>query len=165
MALEWEAHLKNLSVEERRAQLSKLTSVPRTLNPEPFPMMTWDHIRGLHEQGHEIGAHTVSHLSLGHECLEVVEREMSGSLARVRAEVGAVCPVYSYPYGAASHCTSELAGLLRQQGCFGGVTTIEGMNRSGADVYSLKRLNVTGNHGRNAFRALASGLTGRVKGM
>ena len=159
----WETHLKNLSAEMRNQELTEIISEPRTLNPESCALMTWAHLRELAAQGHEIGAHTVSHISLGHETPDVVEREIIDSIARVRDDLGSVCPVYSYPYGEAAHFSSSLGDVLRRQDCIGGVTTLEGMNPPGTDSFQLKRLNVTGRHDRYAFRALASGFTGMLK--
>ena len=159
-----EKSLKNTSSLERQRRLSDILSrIPDHASRIPS-FMTWSHLRELVTQGHDIGAHTVSHISLGHESPDVVEREITESLACVRAEIGGVCPVYSYPYGEASHLTPELADVLKENDCIGGLTTLEGMNLPGADPFQLERLNVTGRHDRYAFRALASGLTSLVKG-
>lgn len=153
-----ERRLKSLSSIERQQHVVDILSrIPDHESRIP-PFMTWDQIRALAAGGHEIGAHTVSHISLGHESAEVVEKEIADSLARIRDEVGMVSPVYSYPYGEDAHFDTRWKEILRKQGCLGGVTTREGMNLLSSDPFRLKRLNVTGNHDRYAFRALASGI-------
>jgi len=153
-----ERKLKNMSAPEREKQLADMFSrIPDHESRIPS-FMSYSHLRELAAQGHEIGAHTVSHISLGHESLETIEAEVAGSLARLKEEVGAVSPVYSYPYGEAAHFTSALASMLKHHGCIGGVTTLEGLNCPGTDPFFIRRFNITGNHDRYAFRALASGL-------
>lgn len=154
-----ERRLKNMSSSDRRQELAHIVS--RDAHPASrIPsFMSWSHLRELAARGHEIGAHTVSHISLGHESPETVAMEVATSLERVKAEAGTVSPVFSYPYGETAHFTDDLAARLKANGCEAGVTTLSGMNQVGDDLFRLRRLNVTGNHVRNGFRALASGLT------
>ena len=172
-----EQRLKNMSSAERQEELAILLSrIPNAVSRIPdiesriphresrIPsFMSWDHLRELLAQGHDIGAHTVSHISLGHEANSVIEDEIRRSLDRIRSELGTVSPVYSYPYGEPAHFTDALGSMLKRHGCLAGVTTVEGMNAEGDDPFLWRRLNVTGNHDHNAFRALASGLTHLIK--
>ncbi len=156
-----ERELKSLRSEDREARLRAIYSA---LNIEPskelpYPMMTWDDINELQSRGHEIGAHTVSHISLAHESDATVGDEVRLSIARIAEKTGRTPVLYSYPYGEAHHSSSAIAKIVQEAGCIGGVTTIEGFNRDDTHPFLLKRVNVTGNHDRNAFRALVSGLT------
>ncbi len=165
----WEQHLKNLSHADRETLLDTHFPVHPTALQEPDsaalvpPFLSWSQIRDLAAAGHDIGAHTVSHISLGHEANSVIEDEIRRSLDRIRSELGTVSPVYSYPYGEPAHFTDALGSMLKRHGCLAGVTTVEGMNAEGDDPFLWRRLNVTGNHDHNAFRALASGLTYLIK--
>ena len=159
VAVQWERRLKELPANERNDFIRKLCPEHTTRDTRHAPFMTWDQIRALAAQGHEIGAHTVSHVSLGHESFETLEREVADSMARIDEELGYCSPVYSYPYGERGHFKEDLAEVLRRNGCVGGVTTLDGLNAPKAEPFFLKRLNVTGNHGRNEFRALACGLS------
>ena len=150
-----EAELRHLSAADREGRMTEF---------EPgradgvWRFMSWDQLRQLQAAGHEIGAHTVSHISLGHESPATVEQEIAASLHRLQEEIGAVSPVYSYPYGEAANYTPALADRLRRFGCTAGLTTAVGLNSPNINAFQLKRLSITGNHDRYAFRALAAGL-------
>lgn len=154
-----ERELKGMSSLDRdkRLRQMELSDSTNASGASSVDFMSWSDLRSLAAQGHEIGAHTVSHISLGHESMDTLETEVRESLSRVRDEMGSVSPVYSYPYGERAHFISALEEVLKRHGCMAGVTTVNGMNRVEANPYFLKRLNVTGNHDRNAFRALVSG--------
>lgn len=152
----WEAALKRMPAEERDAKLKSL-GVSDAGNPV-YPMLDWAGVRELIAQGHDIGAHTVSHISMGHETPEVIGREVRDSMARISEMTGIAPAIYSYPYGESDHQNEMIAGLVRDAGCRGGVTAVEGFNGRGSDPFRLRRINVTGFHGRNAFRAIVSGL-------
>lgn len=156
--------LKSLSAAVRDARLAKLLQSLGVASTESvYPMLGWGEVRQLMSSGHEIGAHTVSHVSMGHESRETLEAEVATSIARIGEMTGKAPQLYSYPYGEAAHFTPEVAQLVREAGCIGGVTTVEGFNEAGTDPFLMKRVNVTGNHDRNAFRALVSGLTMAVR--
>jgi peptidoglycan/xylan/chitin deacetylase (PgdA/CDA1 family) len=152
-----EARLKQLSAAEREAELAALGVDPTDAAGSLWRFMTWEQARQLRAAGHELGAHTVTHRSLGHESVEVLRQEIEGSLARIREQVGSCSPVFSYPYGTAAHICDEAVELLRAAGCVAGLSTQTGLNRVGDAPFGLRRLNVTGNHDRYAFRALAAG--------
>lgn len=150
-----EAALKRMSADERERSLGEL-GIPPAL---PYPMLTWDDVRMLARDGHDIGAHTVTHVSLAHESPEIVAAEVERSIARIEEMTGIRPSLYSYPYGEPVHFTPALLRTVRDAGCIGAVTTVEGFNAAGTDPFLMRRLNVTGNHSRIAFRALVSGVT------
>ena len=154
-----ETELKRMNATSRDEALAT-RGVPAAA---PYPMLDWSGVKMLMEQGHEIGAHTVSHISMGHETPKTVAREIRESIARISKMTGVSPTVYSYPYGEGDHQNETIARLVREAGCRGGVTSIEGLNPRGSDPFRLKRLNITGHHDRNAFRALVSGFTGAVR--
>ena len=160
--VEHENRLKQCSAIDRgrhMAELRPAESVSESASAELWRMMTWDQVRSLAAAGFEIGAHTVSHASMGHEDAAVMEREMVDSRERIMTELGAVSPVFAYPYGQPEHLPAEWINALRQAGYLGAVTTVDGFNTRQQDPFFLYRLNVTGNHDRYAFRALAAGCT------
>jgi peptidoglycan/xylan/chitin deacetylase (PgdA/CDA1 family) len=156
--------LKSLPAATRGEQVAMLLKSLNVPDAAPaYPMLNWTEVRELQASGHEVGAHTVSHVSMGHEQPEVVAAEVKASIARIAEKTGIAPVLYSYPYGEATHFTSEVAQIVRDAGCIGGVTTIEGFNGRGTNPFLMKRVNVTGNHDRNAFRALVSGMTMAVR--
>lgn len=154
-----EASLKRMAASAREEELRRLGAGPA----QTYPLLDWDDVKQLQRLGHEIGAHTVSHISMGHEPAAVIAEEIHTSLARIRAMTGVSPVLFSYPYGERDHHGAEAARLVRAAGCIGGVTAVEGLNGRAADPFLLRRLNVTGGHGRQAFRALVSGFTLAVR--
>jgi hypothetical protein len=65
---------------------------------------------------------------------------------------------FAYPYGRPEDIPEQAVAALRRSGCACAVTTVEGMVKSGDDVFRLKRYNVTGNHSAAALEAMVSGL-------
>ena len=61
--------------------------------------MSWERLRELHEQGWEIGSHTVTHPRLTTLSDADVERELTVSRQAVEMSIGQPCPSLAYPYG------------------------------------------------------------------
>jgi peptidoglycan/xylan/chitin deacetylase (PgdA/CDA1 family) len=162
--IELERILKAMPAKGRDAMLAEIAA---SLHIEPagnaYPMLTWDDVISLQEAGHEIGSHTVSHISLAHESRETVGAEVKASNTRIAEMTGREPVLFSYPYGEAAHFTDDIAKTVRDAGCIGGVTTVEGFNSVGTNPLLMRRVNVTGNHHRNEFRSLVSGLTMAVR--
>ncbi len=159
--IDWEAKLKRLPAAQREAEMKKAFGDALPPNDVGLAMMSWDNVRELVQRGYQVGGHTVSHISLGHETRNIVLAEVSESMQRIQSEAGTVSPVFSYPYGEAEHFNAEWSAALVERGITGGLTTQQGLNGPQTDPFRLNRLNVTGNHDRYAFRALASGLSSR----
>ncbi|MFH0908156.1 MAG: polysaccharide deacetylase family protein [bacterium] len=149
-----ESELKNLPATERERRVAVLTPD----GTSPFAMMNWDQVKSLTGMGFDIGAHTVSHPSLGVEPDAAVEEEIGGSLRRIAGMTGTTPVVFAYPYGRDVDISDGAVRCLRERGCIGAVTTNHGMNRAGDDVYRLRRFNVTGRHSAGALEAMVSGL-------
>lgn len=97
--------------------------------PEGTPnarLATADELRGLAEQGFEIGAHGFTHAPLSGSPAEL-EREITGGRTQLEAAVGTTVDSFAYPYGIASSsaahslvaetysaaCTTELRSVTR----------------------------------------------------
>lgn len=148
-----EARLKRLPARDRELELAGCPVAAGA-----YPMLDWSGVGELLKGGHDIGAHTVSHISMNHETVEDVKREVAGSLSRIEEKTGLRPALYSYPYGERVHQNEAIAQLVRDGGCRCGVTTEEGFNPRGSDPFLLRRLSITGNHQGTAFDALVSGL-------
>ncbi len=125
----------------------------------PYPLMGRDEIRRLIDMGFEVAPHTVSHISMSHENKEVIESEIRSSILAITEITGQPITTYSYPHGSLPQDYDSILQMMKQNGVRAAVTTMEGMNRLDADLFKLRRLNVSG-HRRDAFAALLSGLTG-----
>lgn len=126
----------------------------------PLPeFMTWDQVSDLQSRGHEIGGHSRSHRAMSVEDHGAVEQDVEAGLRVTTEHVGTRPSLYSLPYGMQATKAIE----WETHGIRAVVTTDEGLNLSHADVFELKRLNVTGRHRGWRFAALASGLASYVK--
>ncbi|HEY4280656.1 MAG TPA: polysaccharide deacetylase family protein [Conexibacter sp.] len=74
--------------------------------------MTWEMLREMRAGRMEIGGHTVSHAILGRVPLARQEEEISGSMRRLREELGEA-RWFSYPVGSREDFTVETKRLLR----------------------------------------------------
>lgn len=158
-AIAAEYELKNLPADERRARLDE--QYTRTGQAAAAPvraMMNWDHVRALVAAGHEIGVHTVSHPSLGHESREVIEREIRDAGDRIRAECGVAPTLFAYPYGGPANRSAVARSVLARAGFAAAVTTDERWVSAEDDPLDLPRINVGGGMDRLVFRARMAGL-------
>lgn len=106
--------------------------------------MDWDQVRRLHQEGHAIGAHTMSHIDLGKESPETVRAELAGCRSRLERELSAPVSLFAYPFGGrhnispASLRLVQEAGFECSLGCYGGV------NPAVADPFQLTRIGIGG---------------------
>jgi peptidoglycan/xylan/chitin deacetylase (PgdA/CDA1 family) len=89
--------------------------------------MSWAQVKGLIEQGHEIGAHTVSHANLGELGGAEVTAELRRSIDDLVERTGITPAHFAIPYGRAFKSLAETVAIARQLGfrsvslCRGGV--------------------------------------------
>ncbi|MCL6474553.1 MAG: polysaccharide deacetylase family protein [Firmicutes bacterium] len=91
------------------------------------------------QTGFTIGAHTVNHPILTHEFDEVVRREISESKQVLETLTGMPVRHFAYPNG--DH-NEQVVRWVAEAGYATAVTTQAGWNRSGSDVYRLRRFDV-----------------------
>lgn len=123
-------------------------------------MMTWDQIRQMHEEGAEIGAHTVTHLHMTRADLPDNRREIVESNARFLAEIGKVPALFAYPYGEASR---EIAMMVRNNGYRAAFGQHSGVITGNDDRYYLPRFPINEKYGDiERFRMVVNALPLRV---
>jgi peptidoglycan/xylan/chitin deacetylase (PgdA/CDA1 family) len=106
------------------------------LLPEQGDLMDWEEVRRMARDGFEFGAHTLGHVVLTHEPLEVVEREVRESKALIEREAGITVRDFAYCNGWYS---DEVIGVLKRNGFRSAVTTEDMSNLIGGDPFTLKR--------------------------
>jgi len=94
--------------------------------PEFAGMMTWDQVRELHRDGHEIGSHSLTHPLLPDLTDEQIEEEVATSRRELSRQIGADVPSFCYPNG--SYDARTLRAVERA-GYECAVTTRWGLNR------------------------------------
>jgi peptidoglycan/xylan/chitin deacetylase (PgdA/CDA1 family) len=105
--------------------------------------MSWDHVRALHAEGFEVGAHTVSHADLGSTAGDEAFREIAGSRARLEDELGAAADLFSYPYGAPRSISEANRALVAEAGFACCLSAYGGTVAPGEDPYRLRRAPIT----------------------
>jgi peptidoglycan/xylan/chitin deacetylase (PgdA/CDA1 family) len=78
--------------------------------------MTWDHVRGLHRRGFDIGGHTQTHADLGTVSGDAALREILGARAELASRLGSSVPSFAYPYGGRHNVTEANRTLIRDAG-------------------------------------------------
>ena len=153
------AHLKQLPGDRLEERVDRICA---RLDPEPGhastrEMLDWTEANRLHAAGIEIGAHTVHHAILSRVDAATACAEITQSRDAI---AGAVAPArhFSYPNGDAEDFGERDVALVRASGFATAVTTIEGVNRRGADPYRLRRYNMHELRFRSPFGAFSRAL-------
>ncbi|WP_378950380.1 polysaccharide deacetylase family protein [Pelosinus sp. sgz500959] len=101
--------------------------------------LSWQQISEMQERHTEIGSHTVSHIGLSSLSPEQQRREIVESKVALEEHIRRPIQFLAYPYGEFSPITEQLLNEARYRGACSGIA---GLNREGADVYALKRINI-----------------------
>ncbi len=118
----------------------------------PFiPVMDWDHLRALRDQGFHIGSHTVSHVDCAAESAETVDAELRQSLADIRRELGLRDVAFAYPYGGRQHMTADRLRLVREAGYTACLSAWGGTNTGDFDPFDIHRRGIHWEYSDPAF--------------
>ena len=71
------------------------------------PWMTWDEVRALARLGFDIGAHTRTHVDLGHVTGNEARNEILGARLELQAQIGGAVESFAYPYGGPANLTER----------------------------------------------------------
>ncbi|HEY2735052.1 MAG TPA: polysaccharide deacetylase family protein, partial [Polyangiales bacterium] len=162
------AHAKRLTPGEREAFLFELeASAGGAVRPSWDGMMTWDELKTLHAEGHEIGSHSRSHAILPLVSDAQLTDEIAGSRAQLRERLGFEIDTFCYPNG---DCDARVTAAVERAGYRHAVTTQYGINPEGTSHYLWKRCDMQGSHARTQGGAFSEGrmllrLTGLLPGM
>ncbi len=130
-------------------------SHPRYGTKKPGLHLSWDEVRALaREPGISIGSHTVTHPFLSRVDLSAATSEIASSREIIARQLGAPVDFFCYPGG---DVTRREMQIVAAAGYRAAVTVAPGVNRCGADLYALRRTEVTD---RDGARELALKLAG-----
>lgn len=134
------AQLKYLQPAQRLETVDALAARIGAPLPDDL-MMQPDEVRGLFEQGMEIGGHTVSHPILSRLDDAVAQQEISTGRAALQDLTGAPVDAFAYPNGKpGSDYEKRHVEMVRQAGFRMAVTTGWGCVGPETDPYQLGRL-------------------------
>jgi peptidoglycan/xylan/chitin deacetylase (PgdA/CDA1 family) len=112
------------------AREAALEALEKTLGGDQVPdfagLMSWDQIRQLHLDGHEIGSHSLTHPLLPDLPDARVQEEVEGSRRELSRIIGADVRSFCYPNGSYDARTLRAVGVAGYE-C--AVTTTWGLNR------------------------------------
>lgn len=146
---------------QRMDRLEKLVGAHTC--PDWDGMMTWDQIREMRAQGHEIGSHSTSHPILPLVSDQALQHEIAHSRRLLETQMDHEVRSFCYPNG---DYDQRVIASVQQAGYGFAVTTRYGINPRDSDPFSLRRIDLQSGYGKNAagtFRS--SGLLLRMSGL
>lgn len=124
------------------ARLESLAGPPLEEDVELFAPLDWEQVGHMARRGRvDFGAHTVEHVILTSVDRERAAEEIGHSQLRVSERVGEPVRHFAYPNGTPEDFDEDIRGLVAES-FETAVTTVEGLNDPGDDVYTLKRVAV-----------------------
>jgi peptidoglycan/xylan/chitin deacetylase (PgdA/CDA1 family) len=155
----WE-RCRRLASEDRERVLDSVRawaggSVPPR---ETHRCMTADEVRGLAADDlFDVGAHSVTHPSLGFLPAHIQKREICSGKRTLEDLSGQQVDTFAYPFGKRADYTDETVRLVAQSGFRGACVNFPGPISADVDVFQLPRLFVEDWSGEE-FRARLAGL-------
>jgi len=160
---------KSYTPERRDDLLTRLSTIAKmepevlTRVPEWAGMMSWQDLRSLHEAGHEIGSHSLTHSILTHVPDHQLQQEFEESKRMIEDHIDHLVASFCYPNGDYDdRCLQLLREHNYQQAC----STLWGSNEDLKNRYTLRRFDIVSSHMRRASGALSRGiLAWRMSGL
>jgi peptidoglycan/xylan/chitin deacetylase (PgdA/CDA1 family) len=138
--------LKKKPLADRQRCLAELTDAlgaTEIAQDASVSLMDWDEIEKLAGSGlMTFGSHSHTHPILSRCPVEVQRMELETS-RNVLRERGLSADLFAYPNGTAADFTDDTKRILIDLGYRCGVATTVGLNEADADLYALKRVNVS----------------------
>ena len=119
-------------------------------NGETEPLLDWDTIARLRDDGVEFGAHSVTHPRLTGLAPTDIVRQALGSRDEIQRRLGERVVTFAYPYGDEDEVVRHLVGAA---GFDFGLTCRPGAARARDPLLALPRIEVRGDADHHAFIA------------
>ena len=131
--------LKYRPVGERRALVVQLAAAMRSTLPSDL-MMRPAQIKRLHDEGMEIGGHTINHPILATLDAEEARAEIVGGKRRLEEITGAPVTLFAYPNGKPGRDYGPRdVELVKKAGFAAAVSTTSGVANRTSDLFQLPR--------------------------
>ncbi len=131
------------------AREKAVSTIEKALDVDPFAprnglMMNWNQIKKLHQSGHIIGSHTLTHPNVAHLENEDLYRELAESKRILEKELNAPVIHFSYPNPALNpHFTDQTISAVSKAGYQTSViSTPGGTVNTDSDPLLLKRVSL-----------------------
>lgn len=160
---ELQERLKYAPLAERAGAIEVLEAQARSAISLPRPFDT-ESVRTLHNQGFDIGAHTVHHPILN-ECTRAqAHAEIGGCKEELEAIIGARVHSFAYPNGRPNEDYGpEHVAMVRSLGYTSAVTTSDGVSTRDSDMFQLPRFTPWGRSTERIAFQLARNMRTRAK--
>ncbi|MGE5522224.1 MAG: polysaccharide deacetylase family protein [Rhodospirillaceae bacterium] len=154
------AQLKYRAAAQRSDLAGRLAAAMSSTLPRDL-MMTARQIKRLHDEGMEIGGHTVSHPILALLGDDDAQVEITDGKRRLEQLVGAPVTSFAYPNGRpGGDYGPRDVRLVRDAGFTAAVSTVSGVASRGSDLFQLPRFGPWDRHaGRLGVRLLVNCLS------
>jgi len=127
-------------------------------------MMNWTDGQKMIDENQIVGSHTHNHEVLSTLTIEQVRIELEKSKKLIEEHSDTTCKYFSYPNGSKGDFTEKHKSLLRETGYVCAFSQIPGFNNNAADVYELKRINISEQMTNSIFEANICGFLPKLKG-
>lgn len=111
-------------------------------------LMTQKNIETMLEEGFWVGSHTTTHSKLSNVPISQAREEILGSKAALEKLFNIKIKYFCYPYGSYNR---QVVNLVRESGYRAGLTTAQGQVALGDNVFTLKRIRITGHYDLQQF--------------
>jgi peptidoglycan/xylan/chitin deacetylase (PgdA/CDA1 family) len=103
------------------------------------PLLDWQALARLREQGLEIGAHGASHTRLTRAPISVAATEGKRARAALNEHLGVADPAFCYPHGGGD---AGVRAAIRTSGFTIGLSATPGVSNLSSDIMALPRIEV-----------------------
>jgi peptidoglycan/xylan/chitin deacetylase (PgdA/CDA1 family) len=129
-----------------------------------LPNMTWDHVAGLVDRGHEVGVHGHRHPNYAGLSRAEAEDDFARSVESVRSQVGISPKSFAYPFGQWRHQRRDFGDIFRRFGIEYVFTTthrrirLRDISDYGDGMFGIPRLRIDPEDSLAVFREKIFGL-------
>lgn len=105
--------------------------------------MSWAQVRGLAQDGFEIGCHTHTHIDMGTASPETVREELGRSRGILEETLQRRINLFAYPFGGRENICQASIDIVREEGFDCCMSCCGGLNDTLPDPYNLRRLPIS----------------------
>jgi peptidoglycan/xylan/chitin deacetylase (PgdA/CDA1 family) len=142
-------------VSDHAGRTNAWSSARRSNLPE-LPLLDWDALGRLVDEGVTIGSHTQTHPNLRTAPPAAVFAEIDGAAARIRSELGVATTSFAYPYGEFDSDIANAVGRVHGIACTTEMRALRApddrLMLPRLDAYYFRRPGILERWGSGAFR-------------
>ncbi len=125
---------------------------------DQMDVMDWGELGALAQGGWCVGGHTVNHARLSSLDRSALNHEVRDPVPVLREELHIECPAMAFPFGSRADSTPDAAQTVKAAGYAALFSNFGGENFPGADPFTLKRIDLGGDHDTLMWKAAVHGL-------